>query len=58
MKREEMKKKVANKVVGAAVQMAAMPNQECYFILGKPKNKLDLTLDDYADLKAHLKNTK
>lgn len=55
MLRAEMKEKVAGKMVKAAVQLSAMPNQKCMFLMGKSSKASELTLDDYAELSSFMK---
>lgn len=55
MSKMEIKKKVANTVVNAAIQSSAMPNQVCFWLFGEAKSKMDLTSADYMELANHFK---
>ena len=59
MNKEMMKKTVAEKMVNLAVQSADLSQTSCctLLFLGKPKENIKLTSDDYAALAAFMKRS-
>lgn len=55
MNNMRFKKAIANKVVDAAVQMVRLPNQSCIWLCGKPNTKIDVSLEEYENLKNFIK---
>ena len=54
---KRMDKAVAKAVVGMAVKSAKLPNQTCFFAFGKPKARMDLTVNDYENLESFMKRS-
>lgn len=55
MRANNLKQKVAEKVVNVAVKVSKNPEQICFFLLGKPEEKCDLSRDDYKMLESFLR---